>query len=91
LGNVTAQDLSIFALFVLGVAVIGIVLWNLGVARLGVVPASMYLNLIPIVALLVSILLGYVPRLEQLAGGTLVLAGVLFVQIRRLLDRPPES
>lgn len=91
LGDVTAQDLSIFALFVLGVAVIGIVLWNLGVARLGVVPASMYLNLIPIVALLVSIFLGYVPRLEQLAGGTLVLTGVLFVQIRRLLDRPPES
>lgn len=86
----TRVDLSIFALFVLGVAVIGIVLWNLGVARLGVVPASMYINLIPIVALLVSMLLGYAPRAEQLIGGALVLAGVLLVQIYRLFERVPD-
>jgi len=89
--DVTSADLSIFALFVIGVAVVGIVLWNLGVARLGVVPASMYINLIPIVALLVSMLLGYVPRAEQVAGGTLVLAGVLLVQISRLFDRSPKT
>jgi len=89
--DVTAADLSIFALFVLGVAVVGIVLWNFGVARLGVVPASMYINLIPIVALLVSMLLGYIPRAEQLAGGALVLAGVLMVQINRLFEGSPKA
>ena len=62
---------------------IGVLTWNSGVKRIGVVAASMYLNLIPIVAVVSSMALGYQARGEQLAGGLLVLVGVFLAQYRR--------
>jgi len=62
---------------------IGVLTWNLGVKHLGVVVASMYLNLIPVVAVLSAVALGAEARPEQLAGGLLVLTGVVQAQVRR--------
>lgn len=62
---------------------IGVFLWNFGVKEVGVVVASMYLNLCPIIAVLVSIAFGARPSAWQLIGGAVVLAGVVQGQIRR--------
>lgn len=89
----TLGDWAAFMELIIGVTVIGVFLWNRGVASLGVVIASMYLNLIPVVAVLVSLGFGYYPRLEQLLGGIVVIAGVVLAQLgprimRRLRARP---
>lgn len=63
------------------------VAWNLGVKLVGVVVASLYLNLIPIAAILTALLLGVEPRPLQLVGGAVVLAGVVQAQLRLLKER----
>jgi len=60
----------------------GVLLWNFGVRRLGIVVASIYLNLIPVISVLIAVALGYEARWEQLVGGALVLAGVAWSQVR---------
>jgi drug/metabolite transporter (DMT)-like permease len=60
------------------------VCWNLGVRLIGVVVASLYLNLIPLATLLTAVLLGIEPRPLQLVGGGIVLAGVVQAQLRLL-------
>jgi drug/metabolite transporter (DMT)-like permease len=66
----------------IGVAVVcaGILLWNAAVKRLGVVATSLYLNLIPVVAIVLSMVVGYQPRTTQWLGAALVIAGVLQAQ-----------
>lgn len=83
------RDLGLFLLLTLGALVLGVVLWNMSVARLGVTASALHLNLIPVVAILVSLALGILPRPEQLAGGALVLAGVILAQ-RSLILRERE-
>jgi drug/metabolite transporter (DMT)-like permease len=55
-------------------------LWHWGVARIGVNIASMYMNLIPVSAVLVTLYMGGIPSWGQLAGGTIIVAGVLYAQ-----------
>lgn len=83
--------------FLLWVTVAGIVVatvcWNFGVRLIGVVVASLYMNLIPLAALLIALTIGIEPRPLQLVGGAIVLAGVVQVQLRllkrqRLATRP---
>ena len=85
--DATLTDLGAFALFIVGVVLIGLLLWNFGVSRLGVVVASMYLNLIPVAAVLAALALGYRPRGEQLIGGAVVLSGVVLAQYGHRLRR----
>ena len=66
------------------VTVGAVFLWNFGVSRLGVVVASLFLNLVPVSAVLIAAAMGTAPTLTQLVGGLLVLAGVLQAQLRRL-------
>jgi len=73
-------DLLAFTYLVLGALLTAVTLWNIGVSRLGLVIAAMYLNLIPIVAVVIAMLYGIYPRPEQLIGGGLVIAGVLVAQ-----------
>lgn len=54
----------------------GVYLWNFGVKRTGVVVASLYLNLVPIVAIGIFALSGTVPSWPQVIGGILVILGV---------------
>lgn len=60
------------------------VAWNYGVRLIGVVVATLYLNLIPLATLLTAMLLGIEPRPLQLVGGAIVLAGVVQAQLRLL-------
>ena len=65
----------------------GFVFWNNGVRVLGVVVASLFLNLVPVFALATLALLGHPPTWMQLAGGGLVVAGLAQAQLRQLNRR----
>jgi len=91
LGAMSLKDMGFLAMIVLGVVVLGIVLWNNGVARLGLPVAALYLNLIPVAALLVALAFGVMPRAEQLMGGALVILGVILAQVIRAPRRPPQA
>jgi len=79
---VRGLDLGLFAWMVAGPVVAGVFLWNYGVRMLGVVVASVFLNLAPVVAISITAALGTWPTAPQLVGGALVLGGVLAAQRR---------
>src|SRR5260221_1534885 len=60
---------------------IGNLLWFYGCSRVCVPAASLFLNLMPIAAVLVSLLFGREPTWAQVAGGVVILAGVLHAQL----------
>lgn len=61
------------------------VTWNIGVARLGIQVGSAWQNLVPVFAVLIgAALFGLTPLPEQLLGGAVVLAGVVYLQWQRL-------
>lgn len=58
--------------------------WNTGVARLGIQVGSLWQNMTPVFAVLISLLVfDVVPSGSQVLGGVIVLAGVLYMQWRR--------
>jgi drug/metabolite transporter (DMT)-like permease len=66
------------------------VAWNTGVSHLGIHTGAMWQNLVPVFAVLISLLFfGVQPLAEQLLGGAVVLAGVLYMQWQRL-RAPPQ-
>ena len=57
------------------------VAWNRGVAQLGIQAGAVWQNMVPVFAVLISALFfGVVPTGWQLAGGAVVMAGVLWMQ-----------
>ena len=80
----SAGDLLLIIWLSVSTVVIGVLAWNIGVKRLGVVVASMFLNLIPVAGVLTAAALGSPPTLEQVRGGLLIIAGVLQAQLRGL-------
>jgi drug/metabolite transporter (DMT)-like permease len=62
---------------------VGNILWLNGVRKLGPVIAALFMNLIPICAVLITAALGIEPTRQQLIGGAVVLAGILLAQLRR--------
>ncbi|HXV26209.1 MAG TPA: DMT family transporter [Alphaproteobacteria bacterium] len=82
----SGTDLLIFLYMGGAVAAVGVMMWNFGVQRLGVVVASIYLNLIPVVAVAISVALGTPLRIEQLVGGILVLSAVALSQLASLAE-----
>lgn len=78
----SAGDLGLIAWISISSIALGVLTWNYGVSRLGIVVASMFLNLIPLVAILTAMALGHEPRPEQFLGGILVVAAVLQAQLR---------
>lgn len=83
----TGEDIALFVWMVLASVVLGLLLWNFGVRRVGVVVASLVLNLVPVVAIAITAALGTPPTTLQLVGGALVIAGVMQTQLRRALRR----
>lgn len=68
---------------------LAIVLWNFGVSRVGVPVASIYGNLSPMFAVLVAAIFFQTPlSVQQLLGGTLILAGIVRMQWLRLQAVP---
>ncbi len=60
------------------------VAWNTGVNRLGIQTGGMWQNMVPVFAVLIMMLFfGVKPLAEQLIGGAVVLAGVVYMQWQR--------
>lgn len=63
---------------------VGIFFWNIGVRELGAAVSTLYINLVPVFAVLFGLALGARPTGLQLVGGAMVIAAVAQMQIRRL-------
>jgi drug/metabolite transporter (DMT)-like permease len=57
--------------------VLAVLAYNFGVRTLGVVSGTAFLNMVPISALAMSVVLGHVPQAHELAGTALVVAALL--------------
>jgi O-acetylserine/cysteine efflux transporter len=80
-------DLGIFIWMIAGAVVIGLLLWNFGVAKTNLVVASLYTNLVPVIAVGLLAIGGEAPTLTQIAGGALVIGGVAWCEWRLLRAR----
>ena len=81
---VTGFDWLLLVWLVIALVAFGVLLWNFGVKRSGVVTASLYLNLTPIVAILILALGGTAPNRQQIAGGAMVVLGILWAELATL-------
>ena len=64
------------AVMVVGGTVLAYLFWNIGITRLGAARTAIFLNLVPVSAMLISLVLGEPPTAAQLIGGLLVLGGI---------------
>lgn len=70
---------------------VGNSLWHFAVSRVGVTVAAVFNNLMPIVAVLISLWVGTRPTLVQLVGGAVILAGVIYAQMLALRSRSTQA
>ncbi|MEM6488401.1 MAG: EamA family transporter [Pseudomonadota bacterium] len=78
-----AADAALIVLAALGPLVLGVLLWNLSVARLGLPICALFLNLIPVLGAGIAAAFGTVPTALQLAGIAMVMVGMGAAQYRR--------
>jgi drug/metabolite transporter (DMT)-like permease len=72
------NTLVVAAIFCTALATVA---WNMGVARLGIATGGMWQNMVPVFAVLISLLFFDVtPLPAQLLGGAVVMVGVLYMQ-----------
>lgn len=72
-----------------GPTALGVALWNYGNAIMGVAVSMLYVNLSPVVSVIISVLLfGADTTAMQMLGGLLVVAGVGLIQIHSLRASP---
>ena len=64
------------AVMVIGGTVLAYLFWGIGIARLGAARTAIFVNLVPVFAMLVGAFLGTLPTAAQLVGGLIVLSGV---------------
>ena len=64
------------AVMAIGGTVLAYLFWNAGIAKLGAARTSIFLNLVPVFAMLLGAIVAASPTAAQLAGGLLVLVGV---------------
>ncbi len=57
--------------------------WNIGVSRVGLLAGMLWQNTVPVFAVLIGMLFGIFPSIEQTIGGVIVIAGVLYMQWRK--------
>lgn len=85
--NLHPSSLTLIQLLVAAVCctALATVAWNTGVSRLGIQTGGMWQNTVPVFAVLISLFFFDVqPLAEQLIGGAVVLAGVLYMQWQRV-------
>lgn len=63
---------------------VGSFTWNIGVNRLGVAVAALWMNIVPFFAILWSMAYGFRPSAYQIVGGLVALSGVVYMQGRKL-------
>ncbi len=78
----TTLDIGLFLWLAFVPVMLGNILWHHGVRRLGAVIAALFMNLMPITAILITAALGIAPTAQQLIGGALVLLGIMLAQLR---------
>jgi drug/metabolite transporter (DMT)-like permease len=76
-------DAGLFLWLAFVPVMLGNMLWHHGVRRLGAVIAALFMNLMPISAVLITAAMGTLPSGQQLVGGIAVLAGIMLAQLRR--------
>jgi drug/metabolite transporter (DMT)-like permease len=77
----SAADIGTLFTAALLCTAVATVAWNHGVARLGIQAGAMWQNMVPVFAVLLSLLLfGVVPTAAQVLGGAVVFSGVLWMQ-----------
>ncbi len=86
----TAFDYGLFIWLALVPVMVGNILWHYGVNKLGAVIAALFMNLMPITAILITAAMGVAPTTPQLIGGALVLVGIMLAQLRRAPSRPSQ-
>ena len=64
------------AVMAVGGTVLAYLFWSMGIARLGAARTSIFLNLVPVFAMLLGALIDTAPTAAQLLGGLLVLGSV---------------
>jgi drug/metabolite transporter (DMT)-like permease len=76
-------DAGLFLWLAFVPVMLGNILWHNGVYRLGPVIAALFMNLMPISAILITAALGVLPSWQQIIGGIVVLVGIMLAQLRR--------
>lgn len=83
LGEKAAVSMAVMAI---GGTVLAYLFWSMGIAKLGAGRTAIFLNLVPVFAMLLGAVVATAPTAPQLAGGLLVLGGVSIAMLpaRRL-------
>ena len=71
------------AVMAVGGTVLAYLFWGMGIQRLGAARTALFLNLVPVFAMLVGGMLGTPPTAVQIAGGLLVLGSVAMAMMPR--------
>lgn len=71
-----SEALGSLLLMSLGGSVLAYLFWNAGIARLGAARTALFLNLVPVSAMVISAFEGEPPTWVQLAGGAVVIGAV---------------
>lgn len=82
----TPLDAGLYSFVAVFGICLGVACWNLGVQRLGLSLASLYLNLMPVVAIALAAALGARVTAEHLGGTAMVIIGLGGAQLKRLYD-----
>ncbi|MDW7549022.1 DMT family transporter [Pseudoalteromonas peptidolytica] len=85
---ITLPNFSLASLIYIGVfgTVVGYLCWNSGVKAFGSAKASLYFNLVPVFAALVSALMGQAVSAIQLMGMCVVLTGLMMPTLLRFIN-----
>ena len=76
--DVHAGALVALLLMALGGSVLAYLFWNAGIARLGAPRAALFMNLVPVSAMVIAALEGQPPTwVQQVGGATVILAVIL--------------
>ncbi len=70
------KAISALAMMAIGGTVLAYLFWNTGIAQLGAARTALFLNLVPVFAMLIGVVIGAIPTLPQLIGGILVISGI---------------
>lgn len=86
-----ASDATLIVGVTLGPLVVGVVFWNLSVARLGLPFAALHLNLVPVVAIGLAAMAGAAPTGMQMLGAALVISAMAVAGAPRGLRKGQAS
>lgn len=81
LATMSSKAAISMAIMTIGGTVLAYLFWSMGIARLGAGRTAIFLNLVPVFAMLLGAVIDTTPTTAQLAGGLLVLSGVTIAML----------